>query len=172
MINLLIVEDNKEDLNLCVNYLRSHNDGMNIITVQSAEDALKVLSQRTIDGILIDIELPGIDGLSLAKRIGKIEEYFLLPVLFVSGTDNDYPDTYKQYHNYNFIAKPFTKEAFIEISSHFIEHIKKQKKMYHKNNDREFIFRHEESFVWIKFSDVLYATTAADMSLEFDTQAA
>jgi len=159
MINLLIVEDNKKDLNLCINYLQHLNCGINIIATQTAEDALEILSQRIIDGILIDIELPGIDGLSLAKRIRKIEEYLFLPVLFVSGTDNDYPETYKQHQNYSFIKKPFTKDVFINISKQFIEHIKKQQQTYLKNDDREYVFRHGENLIVIKFSDILYAST-------------
>jgi len=158
MVNLLIVEDNINDLNLCIEMLQSVREGINIITAQTAEDALNILTERTIDGALIDIELPGIDGLSLVKRIQKIEDYQFLPILFVSGTDNDYAETYKQYHNYNFISKPYTKKNFLVIFSSFLNVIKKQKKIFRTNDEKEIFFRGENSFVRIKFSDLLFAT--------------
>jgi DNA-binding LytR/AlgR family response regulator len=159
MVTLLIVEDNAKELNLCVETLGSHGDGINLIAPQSAEGALGILSERTIDGIFVDIELPGIDGLSLVKRIRKIEKYHFLPVMFVSGTDNDSAETFKQYHNFNFISKPYSKAELLKVSLLFIKEIEKQKKLFRIKDEREVVFRSGENIIRFRFSDLLFATT-------------
>jgi len=156
MLNLLVVEDNEEFLSYCVHLLRKIKNDVTLFPVASGEEALTILEQNTIDGAFLDIELPGMDGLALAKRIRDMEKYHFLPIVFVTGQDHDHPETYKQYHNIDYISKPFTENMFIERATHFLNEIKAQRKLILKK-ERMIILPVEGGAVSVKLSDILYA---------------
>jgi len=64
---LLIVDDNPQNLKLATVILRA--DGYDVRTAIDAEDALAMLSSFTPRLILMDLQLPGMDGLALTRRI-------------------------------------------------------------------------------------------------------
>ncbi len=64
---ILIVDDNATNLKLARVLLTG--EGYIIRTAADAEDALKVLETFTPNLILMDIQLPGLDGLELTRRL-------------------------------------------------------------------------------------------------------
>jgi CheY-like chemotaxis protein len=64
---ILIVDDNATNLKL-VAYLMKAN-GYNVATALDAESALEAMRANRPDVILMDIQLPGIDGLELTRRL-------------------------------------------------------------------------------------------------------
>ncbi len=60
---------------------------MDVKLFTTAEDALEALKTETPNIILMDIFLPGINGLDALEQIRKIEALKTLPVLVVSNTD-------------------------------------------------------------------------------------
>ena len=64
---ILIVDDNATNLKL-VAYLMKAN-GYVVDTALDAESAIEAIRQRHPDVILMDIQLPGIDGLELTRRL-------------------------------------------------------------------------------------------------------
>lgn len=66
---LLIVEDEVASLNLLASYFE--NEGYLVHKARDAETASKILAKNTIDVALLDIKLPGQDGLSLTRDIRK-----------------------------------------------------------------------------------------------------
>jgi len=64
---ILIVDDNATNLKL-VAYLMKAN-GYQVDTALDAEAALEAIGARCPDLILMDIQLPGIDGLELTRRL-------------------------------------------------------------------------------------------------------
>lgn len=64
---ILIVDDNATNLKL-VAYLMKAN-GYDVSTALDAESAIDALRVRRPDVILMDIQLPGIDGLELTRRL-------------------------------------------------------------------------------------------------------
>src|SRR4051812_34165333 len=65
--SIFIIDDNVTNLKLARVLLTG--EGYNIRTASDAEEALKVLESYTPDLILMDIQLPGIDGLELTRRL-------------------------------------------------------------------------------------------------------
>jgi CheY-like chemotaxis protein len=65
--SVLIVDDNAANLKLARLVLAT--EGYDVRTAQDATEALAVLATMRPDLILMDIQLPGIDGLELTRRI-------------------------------------------------------------------------------------------------------
>lgn len=64
---VLIVDDNPTNLKLVTYLVRSH--GYDVDTATDAATALAALQAHRPDVILMDLQLPGIDGLELTRRI-------------------------------------------------------------------------------------------------------
>ncbi len=65
--NVMVVEDNEKNRKLMRVVLKAK--GYNVIEAASGEDALNILRNQKPDIILMDIQLPGIDGITLIKQI-------------------------------------------------------------------------------------------------------
>ena len=65
--SILIVDDNAQNLKLARVVLA--NEGFDVHTASNAEDALQLLRTVTPRLILMDIQLPGMDGLELTRRL-------------------------------------------------------------------------------------------------------
>ena len=58
--------------------------GIEVISVAAGEEALAILEIREVDCLVTDIEMPGIDGLELTRRIRGRSQWEHLPVVVVS----------------------------------------------------------------------------------------
>lgn len=107
--NVLIVEDMPEMSALIASYLK--REGMQTLCVESAELALQQVAAASWDLILLDINLPGMDGLEFLQHYRKQHSG---PVLIVSarGADEDII-TGLGYGADEFIAKPFSPRVLV-----------------------------------------------------------
>ena len=83
MVDILIVEDNKELANLLRDFLQAENYIVSI--AETGEKALSLYEKYGAKLIVLDIMLPGIDGFSVCK---KIREENNVPIIIVSAKDN------------------------------------------------------------------------------------
>jgi two-component system, cell cycle response regulator DivK len=67
MASVLIVDDNLLNLELTGFLLRE--DGLEVLTAPDAAGTLSLLSKRGVDLILMDIQLPDVDGIALTRRL-------------------------------------------------------------------------------------------------------
>jgi two-component system alkaline phosphatase synthesis response regulator PhoP len=70
-------------------------ENVEVITFESSLDALKYLDENEADAVILDLELPVIDGLRLAKEIRKNEEIHSerTPVKMVFYSAKEYDET-------------------------------------------------------------------------------
>lgn len=81
---VLIIEDEQEIGELIAVYLRK--EGIETVHVMTGEEGLEALESKSFDLIVLDINLPGIDGFELLQRVRKTKE---LPVIIVSARNTD-----------------------------------------------------------------------------------
>lgn len=81
---ILIIEDVKEMSDLISLYLTK--EGMDTKQCESAEEALSLLESYSPDLVVLDLNLPGVDGFEFLKRFRKS---FSAPVIIVSARDAD-----------------------------------------------------------------------------------
>ncbi|MCI5223260.1 MAG: response regulator, partial [Candidatus Electrothrix sp. AR4] len=77
--NILLVEDNEINMEVGVNLLQLL--GMNVVTAENGQDALDKILSVDIDAVLMDIQMPIMDGFTATKEIRKIERFKDLPII-------------------------------------------------------------------------------------------
>ncbi|MBU4304002.1 MAG: response regulator [Candidatus Omnitrophica bacterium] len=65
--SILVVEDNRLNMKLVVDLLGVN--GFNVLQAVDGESAIEIMKTTVPDLILLDIQLPGIDGFEVLKRI-------------------------------------------------------------------------------------------------------
>ena len=76
---LLVVDDDAEIRELIQEYL--HNQGYHVICVEDGAAMDDTLAESSVDLVLLDLMLPGEDGLSIAKRLKASRN---MPIIMVS----------------------------------------------------------------------------------------
>ena len=77
---ILVVDDEVDFIEVIK--LRLESNDYEVITAYNGEDALKRIKEEEITAVLLDILMPGIDGLEVLKRIRKVDEN--LPVYMIT----------------------------------------------------------------------------------------
>jgi two-component system OmpR family response regulator len=86
MINVLLVEDDLELSDILVEFLRGFD--IQAVTTDDPYKVMALLSMHKIDVIILDLTLPGMDGLEL---LPKIRERYQIPVI-ISSARSDITD--------------------------------------------------------------------------------
>jgi len=81
-VRALIVDDLELNLKLLTALLRAHK--FTVATAMSAEDAKTSLAAATFDLLLLDIRLPGMDGLTFAKLLRADPAYDGMTIVAVT----------------------------------------------------------------------------------------
>lgn len=83
-ISILVVDDEKEIADLVEIYLVS--DGYKVYKANNAEEGLDILENNQIHLVLLDIMMPGMDGLQMCK---KVRETNNIPIIMLSAKSTD-----------------------------------------------------------------------------------
>lgn len=82
--HILIVDDDSKIAQLIEIYLK--NEGYVISKANRGLQALEIMEKQTVDLVILDIMMPGMDGLEVCL---KIREYQMTPILMLSAKDSD-----------------------------------------------------------------------------------
>jgi two-component system cell cycle response regulator DivK len=85
---ILVVEDNPKNLKLVRDVLRY--SGYEVIEATSGEDGVRLAASEEPDLILMDLQLPGIDGAEALRRIRAGERSREVPVVAVTAFAMDH----------------------------------------------------------------------------------
>jgi two-component system phosphate regulon response regulator PhoB len=110
--NILIVDDEQDILEL-VRYNLS-KEGYQTVCAATGEEALKINTEQRIDLIVLDLMLPGIDGLEVTRHIrnGNAEENTPIVMLTAKGEEADVVTGLELGAN-DYISKPFSPRELI-----------------------------------------------------------
>jgi two-component system phosphate regulon response regulator PhoB len=86
---ILVVDDEKEIRELVSYNLTKH--GYRVLAVASGEDALREARERPPDLVVLDLMLPGVDGLEVCKRLKNDRRTSHVPVVMLTAK-GDEPD--------------------------------------------------------------------------------
>jgi two-component system sensor histidine kinase/response regulator len=84
--DILIVDDIENNL-FALRSLIEANFDANIIEASSGEQVLRIVSEQSVDLVLMDVMMPGMDGFETAKLIKNRPKTAHIPVIFISAND-------------------------------------------------------------------------------------
>jgi PAS domain S-box-containing protein len=128
--------------------------GQTVVTATSGQEALQHLLQREFALILVDVQMPGMDGFELAALIRSNARVASIPIIFVTAASHDATHVFDGYAHgaVDFLLKPFEPEVLRAKARVFSElHraqqiIRVQAQRLHDNELREVERRNEERF--------------------------
>lgn len=106
-VDILLVDDRDDSLTALEAVLTDSR--YNLVKAHSGQEALALLPQHDFACILLDVQMPEMDGFETALRIKKQESFRSIPILFVTAINKDYEYIYKGYSHgaVDYIFKPF-----------------------------------------------------------------
>lgn len=130
--NILIVEDEEDILEL-VKYNLTR-EGYQVYGVFSGEDSFDFLKSKQVDLILLDIMLPGIDGLEVCRRIKTNSETMGIPIIMLTAKGEE-QDIIKglELGADDYVTKPFSPK----VLSARINAVLRRKDLYEDNGESQ-----------------------------------
>ncbi len=122
-INILLVEDNPADVRLTQEVLKEGKINNKLNVVYDGEEAIQYLHKEgpfadaeLPDIILLDLNLPKIDGREVLEHIKKDDNLKRIPVIVLTTSDAQ-ADILKMYENHAncYITKPVDFDEFISV---------------------------------------------------------
>ena len=109
-VDLLLVDDRPENLLALEAILEPL--GQRLVRASSGEDALRRLLERDFAAILLDVQMPGMNGFETAKMIKARERSRYIPIIFLTAISKDEHYVFEGYSvgAVDYIFKPFQPE--------------------------------------------------------------
>jgi len=83
---VLIVDDDRDTREILVRLLTSQ--GYESLAVASGEEALAAMRAEPIDVVLLDVMMPGMDGLQVCEKLRADESLRAIPVILLTAKDD------------------------------------------------------------------------------------
>lgn len=129
---IMLVDDNMTSLTMGKNILQ---DQYQVYTIPSGEKLFELLNKISPDLILLDIEMPEMDGFEVIKKLKDDPKTACMPVIFLtSRNDSDNELEGLSLGAIDYISKPFSPPLLVRrIENHLL--IESQKKALKQYND-------------------------------------
>ncbi|CAN5240156.1 response regulator transcription factor [soil metagenome] len=114
MAHVLVVDDDHTVREVVVSYLRA--GGHQVAEADDGESALREMRERPADLVVLDLMLPGIDGLEVCRRLRELSD---VPVIMLTalGTETDRVLGLEQGAD-DYVTKPFSpRELVLRVDS-------------------------------------------------------
>lgn len=124
--NILIVDDIKENHLVMESVLAS--DDVNIVKAMSGEEALTLCSTHSFAVILLDVQMPGMDGFETADILRSIEKTRNIPIIFVTAISKEKKAIYRGYElgAVDYLFKPIEPIVLKSKVRFFIEYYRQR----------------------------------------------
>jgi len=105
-LKILIIDDEEINIELASLYLQ--DEAYSIYTASDAQEALTIISQEKISLILLDVNMPKIDGFELCSMLKSEEKTRDIPIIFLTAQHNiEYITKAFEVGGADYIIKPF-----------------------------------------------------------------
>lgn len=163
MSSIILVEDDDMQREILRKMIVTKYKAIEIYEANSENSALEIINKYDINIFFIDISLKESSGLELATKIRNIPKYELSPLIFLT-THVDYMlQAFKQIHCYDYIIKPYNKEAVLAMLNKFITYENSrisnmEEEIIEKSDyDKEIIITLKNGiFLGIKINDIFF----------------
>ncbi len=118
---VLLVDDS--EFNLIALEAALTSSDYQLVKFNSGQAALEFLSKQEVAVILLDVQMPEVDGFEVAKRARQINTSAETPILFVTGKDQTETDVHKMkaVGGFDFILKPINTDLLQSKIGFFVK---------------------------------------------------
>jgi DNA-binding response OmpR family regulator len=85
--SVLVVDDDPNNLKLVSASLTL--EGYEVVCASSGEEGLEILAGRSIDLLLLDVRMPGLDGIEVCRRVREQPRFSRMPIIFLTADQAD-----------------------------------------------------------------------------------
>ena len=117
-LRVLVVDDERPALDDLSWLLGKDARVGDVLTTDSAAEALRVLQEESVDAVFMDIRMPGLTGLDLAKVLSRFKEP--PPVVFVTAYDEHAVDAF-DLNAVDYLLKPVRDDRLAEAVRRVVE---------------------------------------------------
>ena len=117
--NILVIDDDAFMRDACHQTLTKH--GHSVSLAQSGREGLSLLEKWSFDLILLDLKMPGEDGLSVLAKIKDLDPEAMVVMITGYGSIQTAVRAIKL-GAFDFIAKPFTPEQLLKLVNRAMRH--------------------------------------------------
>jgi chemosensory pili system protein ChpA (sensor histidine kinase/response regulator) len=110
---IMVVDDSITVRKVTARLLKRH--GMEVMTAKDGLDAIAQLQERVPNLMLLDIEMPRMDGYELATQVRNTPDWELMPIIMItSRTGAKHRDKAEQIGVNRYLGKPFNENELLE----------------------------------------------------------
>lgn len=152
---IAVCDDDSAQLKIIESYLKKFMEEckkeISIITSSSGEETLKKIVGKNIDIFLLDVEMKGMDGLELGKKLREINPKAI--IIFITGF-KDYALNAFSIRAFDYILKPISYDKFKPLLKECIQRLKE----IHSISSTEKLFQlNTKDYTYnIKYSHICY----------------
>ena len=120
MSTVLIVEDNDKNMKLARDVLQAK--GYQTLEAETGEEGVRLAKERKPDLVLMDIQLPGINGIEAFKQIRADPKTARIPVVALTASVTPTDRSQITAAGFDaFVGKPINLKEFLDTVKRFIE---------------------------------------------------
>jgi signal transduction histidine kinase len=158
LIDILLVDDEPRNLNALARILSDR--GYRLLRAEDADRALRLLLDHDVAVIVLDIQMPRVNGIEFAQIIKRTERFCQIPILFLTGYMLDDQDILTGYGvgGVDYLIKPFNPQILRQKVAVFAELFRKTRALAELNEVLE--ARVKERTAWLERSEAALQVAA------------
>ena len=175
-VNILLVDDRAENLLALEAILEPL--GERTIRAHSGDEALKCLLTDDFAVILLDVQMPGLNGFETAELIKSRERTRYVPIIFLTAISKDEAYVFRGYSvgAVDYMSKPFQPDVLRSKVAVFVDlyrkqrQLKEQERLLHDAAVRQIELEHRARFLAQEARTAQIVSTALDAIVVLDVQ--
>jgi CheY-like chemotaxis protein/HPt (histidine-containing phosphotransfer) domain-containing protein len=138
-VDILLVDDRVENLLSLEGILEDLP--VNIVKATSGNEALSLMLEFNFAVVLLDVQMPDMNGFEVAELMRSLDRTRLIPIIFVTAINKDQQHVFKGYDKgaVDYMFKPLDPEIIRSKVSIFVELHKNKKSLQHATSENETI---------------------------------
>jgi PAS domain S-box-containing protein len=173
-VNILLVDDRPENL-LALDAILEPL-GERLVRAHSGDEALKCLLTDEFAVILLDVQMPGLNGFETAELIKSRERTRYVPIIFLTAISKDEAYVFRGYSvgAVDYMSKPFQPDVLRSKVAVFVDlyrkqrQLKQQERLLHEATIREVELEHRALFLAQEARIAQIVSTAMDAIVVLD----
>ena len=111
---MLVVDDDLGTCEVLTKMIRV-SDEYRVVCAHNGKEALKMIARQKPDAVILDIRMPGINGVEVLKKLKKHPDTLHIPIIMLTGyADKENRETSIYCYADTFLSKPCTRAKLLQ----------------------------------------------------------